>query len=77
MTKAAALLALPLAVLSGCVSASLEQIVENRRDARLQEVNAGRPLTHGAADGLGFSIADTAPARAILTERAELSKPNP
>jgi hypothetical protein len=71
--KAAALLVL-LAVLPACAASSLEQIVQDRREARLQQVNASRPLTHGAADGLGFSIADTAPGGLTV---AGLPKQNP
>lgn len=47
--------------LPACAASSLEQIVETRREDRIVRANAHRPLTHGAADGLGFSIAESAP----------------
>ena len=40
---------------------SLEQIVEDHHQARIDAANANRPLTHGANDGLGSAIAETAP----------------
>ena len=47
-------------LLAGCAG-SLEQIVEARHQARIDAANASRPLTHGATDGLGASLADSAP----------------
>jgi hypothetical protein len=47
--------------LFSCASAPLEQIMEARQQARIDAANANRPITRGAADGLGSIIADSAP----------------
>lgn len=73
--KAAAVLAL-LTLVPSCATSSLEQIVQDRREARLHQANAARPLTHGAADGLGFSIADTAPGGMKVSHATDLPKPH-
>lgn len=49
------------ALMFGSCAQSLEQIVEEHHEARLEAANANKPLTKGAADGLGSGIGDTAP----------------
>jgi len=49
--------------LASCASSSLEQIVDAKHAARIDKANENRPITHGAADGVGFTVAETEPAK--------------
>jgi hypothetical protein len=46
--------------LTGC-SASLEELVEQRHQARIEAANANLPVARGATDGTGAYIKDTPP----------------
>jgi len=62
MTSPARLAALILSTLvfTSCAT-SLEQIVEEHHQKRIDETIANQPVTRGAADGMGSYIADTSP----------------
>jgi hypothetical protein len=45
-------------LVSGCAT-SLEQIVDEHHQARIDASNANRPVVRGAADGLGRYIAQS------------------
>ena len=62
MTAPARLMALLLAslIFTSC-STSLEQIVEEHHQKRIDETIANQPVTRGGADGMGSYIADTSP----------------
>jgi hypothetical protein len=47
-------------VLFASCAGSVEQIVENNRQHRIEAAYAGHPLGYGAGDGLGFYSAATA-----------------
>jgi hypothetical protein len=57
----AATLLCGILTVASCANSSLEQIVDAKHAARIDKANENRPLTHGAADGIGFSVAETAP----------------
>ena len=46
-------------VLGACESTTLEKIVEERHQQRIEAAHANAPLTKGANDGLGSAIAET------------------
>ena len=45
--------------LGACESTTLEKIVEERHQQRIDAAHANAPLTKGANDGLGSAIAET------------------
>lgn len=74
MTLARTISAATTLVISTCILAScagsLEQIVESRHQLRIEQANANRPITHGASDGFGAAIAESAPNGLSLNQSA-------
>jgi myo-inositol-hexaphosphate 3-phosphohydrolase len=67
-TRLAALLLCSL-LFTSCAT-SLEQIVEQRHQKRIDDTIANQPVTHGAADGMGSYIADTAPRLSVQSPQS-------